>query len=155
MELTILYDDQCPLCVRVREWLRTQPAHVPVTLVAARSAEGRALIAGADHTLRPGLDLIVVADDGRVWDGTEAYLVVLWALQRYRGLAQHLAAGPMRPMANRAFHWVAANRLRLGTPRGRHGLPEEDCGSCNVTMDARPVPVRSGPPPPLPPPPIG
>lgn len=155
MELTILYDDQCPLCVRVREWLRTQPAHVPVTLVPARSDAGQALIAGADKTLRPGLDLIVVADDGRVWDGTDAYVVVLWALQRYRTMAQGLAAGPLRPVANRVFHWLAANRLRLGTPRARHGLPEDaDCTTC-LAPSRPPAAVRSATASPPPPPPFG
>jgi hypothetical protein len=74
-ELTVLYDAQCGLCRRFKDWLAAQRPGpngkggvVRLRFVAAGSADARALYPGLDHaaTLR---EVTVVADDGSVYVG--------------------------------------------------------------------------------------
>ncbi|MEU6574985.1 DCC1-like thiol-disulfide oxidoreductase family protein [Streptomyces sp. NPDC046805] len=88
--LTVLYDAQCALCAHVREWLVRQPQLVPLDLVAAGSQEARRRCPGLDH--RATLDdVTVVGDGGQVYQGTAAWIVVLWALREHRPLAHKLS----------------------------------------------------------------
>jgi len=52
----------------------------------------------------------VVADTGAVYEGDAAWLVCLWALDGYRGLAQRLSAPRLRPLARRVVAAAAAIR---------------------------------------------
>ena len=78
---TVLYDEGCELCQRCRAFLEVEPAYVELTLLAAGSDEAR-LRFGTLPWL--GQELVVVAEDGRVWAGAAAFLVCLWALRDYR-----------------------------------------------------------------------
>lgn len=85
--LTVFYDARCGLCVAVRDWLRTQRQLVPLEF---RPKSG-------------GADLVVRADSGEVWEGDTAWLVVLWALAKYRPVANRLASPALLPLARRTF----------------------------------------------------
>ena len=117
-ELTVLYDAQCSLCRRFKDWLAAQrPAPngqggvVRLRFVAAGSAHARALYPTLDHaaTLR---DVTVVADDGAVYVGDRAWIVCLWATGDHRHTAVRLASPAMRPVA-RAIVQAAAGLRRV------------------------------------------
>jgi predicted DCC family thiol-disulfide oxidoreductase YuxK len=115
-ELTVLYDAQCGLCRRFKDWLAAQrPASdgeggvVQRRFVAAGSAEARALYPTLDHaaTLR---EVTVVADDGSVYVGDRAWIVCLWAAWDWRYTAVQLSTPAMRPVARRMVQSVAGLR---------------------------------------------
>jgi predicted DCC family thiol-disulfide oxidoreductase YuxK len=132
--LTVVYDETCALCRRCREWLATEPVLVDVEFVAAGSevAEERY---GALPWL--GAELVVVAEDGRAWVGPAAFLVCLWATQRWRSWSFRLSGGLFAPMAERFFHFVSGNRRRIG---GMLASPE--CEWCD-RPGVRPKAARS------------
>ncbi|GAB2637665.1 thiol-disulfide oxidoreductase DCC family protein [Kribbella swartbergensis] len=117
-ELTVLYDAECGLCRRFKDWLAAQrPAPngqggvVRLRFVAAGSADARALYPELDHaaTLR---EVTVVADDGSVYVGDRAWIVCLWTTWEHRRTAVRLASPAMRPVA-RAMVQAAAGLRRF------------------------------------------
>jgi predicted DCC family thiol-disulfide oxidoreductase YuxK len=112
-ELVVLYDAQCGLCRRFKEWLAGQKPGlnglggvVRLGFVAAGSTEARERYPELDHlaTLR---EVTVVADDGAVYVGDRAWIVCLWATWEHRATAVRLSSPAMRPVA-RAMVQVAA-----------------------------------------------
>ena len=98
--LTVYFDGDCGLCRRVAAWLDRQPQFVAVHCVAAQSAGA----AGCPIALPDLLaQVTVVASDGAVYRGTNAWLVVLWALRDYRSWALRWAAPDRRRWAERLF----------------------------------------------------
>lgn len=110
--LSILYDDRCGICSRLRRWLEQQPVFVPLRLVPLHSP-GLSLRFPGIESFHPGEKLVVVSDDGRVWRGDSAWITLLWALCEGRELALKLASPALRPLARRIVNLVSANRLRL------------------------------------------
>ena len=107
--LYLLYDSRCELCLRLRGWVLSQPAWWPVTPIRAGSPRALEMFPG----IEPG-ELTVVADDGRYWRGDHAWLIVLFALKRYRAWARRLAHPLLLPLARQAFAAVSENRESLG-----------------------------------------
>lgn len=120
-QLTVLYDENCGFCRRASGWLRMQRQIIWLDLVPAASEQARARFPQLDHaaTLRK---ITVVADDGGVYVGDDAWLVCLWALQAWRPMAVSLSK-PGRARFLRAATGLAdrlrANSLgRENDPRG-------------------------------------
>jgi predicted DCC family thiol-disulfide oxidoreductase YuxK len=107
--LVVLYDEGCPVCRAARRWLAGRPQLVPLRFVPAGSARARALFPALDHaaTLR---DVTVVDNNGGVYAADDAWLMCLWALSGYRGLALRLASPRLRPLAGRVIAAVSALR---------------------------------------------
>jgi len=127
--LTVLYDAGCGLCRTARSWLGSRPQLVPLEFVAAGSAEARRRYPALDpaDTLA---NITVVADDGGVYVGDAAWLICLWALDGYRGLAARLARPGLRPLARRVA--TSAGSLR-GIITGSQRRYRQDCGeSCST-----------------------
>ena len=61
--LTVLYDERCPLCRKLREWLGRQATTLPIEFVAAASPEARRRFPTLDHQRTITL-LTVVARNG-------------------------------------------------------------------------------------------
>jgi predicted DCC family thiol-disulfide oxidoreductase YuxK len=91
--LTVLYDERCPLCRRLKAWLRSQPALVPIEFVPANSSEARARYPHLDHE-RTKTVLTVVATNGAVYEGERAWLACAWTLPRWQSVAEHLGSRP-------------------------------------------------------------
>lgn len=108
--LTVLYDEQCALCRRCRSWLEQQPTFVPVRFLAAGSSEARERYAELPWL---GADLVVVGDDGDAWVGPAAFLVSLWATERYRAWSFRLSGRTLAPLAEHFFHAVSKQRGRF------------------------------------------
>jgi len=106
--LYVIYDSRCGLCTEVKEWLIRQPAYVPLRLIAADSAEANALYP------RTRVDEVaVISDKGEVWLGNRAWIIVLWALRRYRAWSRRLANPMLQPFARQAYAAIAHNRIGI------------------------------------------
>jgi predicted DCC family thiol-disulfide oxidoreductase YuxK len=106
--LTVLYDPSCGLCTSAKAWILTQPSLVGLEFVDAGSRDARAA-----YREVPAGELAVVADTGEVWLGNRAWIVCLWALREYRGLAVRLTTPGLLRLARQAFSAVSRNRLAL------------------------------------------
>ncbi|NEA36478.1 DCC1-like thiol-disulfide oxidoreductase family protein [Streptomyces sp. SID13031] len=131
-ELVVLYDAQCGLCRRFKEWLagqRLAPNMVRLGFVAAGSTEARQRYPGLDHaaTLR---EVTVVADDGAVYVGDRAWIVCLWATLEHRATAVRLASPAMRPVA-RAMVQAAAGLRSRNRERDGGGYADGCDGQCD------------------------
>jgi predicted DCC family thiol-disulfide oxidoreductase YuxK len=109
MNLTVLYDANCGICRTARRWLDSRVQLVPLEFVAAGSDEARRRYPTLDHeqTLR---EITVIGDDGAVYVDDGAWLICLWALDGYRGLAARLSQPHLRPLARRVVAAAAGVR---------------------------------------------
>jgi len=96
--LRLYYDDRCGLCTSLVAWLKRQRQLVPIE--AAPKPPGQT-------------DLAVLSDDGEVWTGDSAWLIVLWALDDYREWSYRLARPELLPLARQAFQTLSKNRAEL------------------------------------------
>lgn len=94
LTVTVLYDERCPLCRRLRAWLARRPTLHPITFVAAGSPEARRRFPRLDHP-RTTRVLTVVTSDGAVYEGERAWLVCGWALPAWQPVTEGLG-GPLR-----------------------------------------------------------
>ena len=110
--LYVLFDARCELCVRCRNWLRNQPAFVPLSFIALQSAEAQQRFPGID-ALKPNEQLLVISDEGSVYRGAHAWIMCLWALENYREHAQRLAHPALLPLAKLVCELLSRNRFFL------------------------------------------
>ncbi|HEV2828883.1 MAG TPA: DCC1-like thiol-disulfide oxidoreductase family protein [Pyrinomonadaceae bacterium] len=115
--LTVLYDPNCGLCRRVREWLEEQPKLVPLLLVPVKSDEARSRFPMLDHEPTVN-DLTVISDEGAVYFGPKAWLMVLWALCRYREWSYRLASPELLPTTRRVVSLISQRRYQISRAAG-------------------------------------
>ena len=110
--LTVFYDPQCGLCSGFRKWLEAQPKRVVVSFVDFRSPEAAERFPGL---LELGADreVVVLADDGRWWQGGAAWVTCLWVTHAYRDWSYRLAAPALQPFVRKAVQLISENRLSL------------------------------------------
>jgi predicted DCC family thiol-disulfide oxidoreductase YuxK len=126
--LTVLYDADCPMCRRFREWLGDQPLLVPTDFVPAGSAQARRRFPDLDHE-QTLVDVTVVGDDGSVWTKEAAWVMCLWVTTQHRALAERLARPAWLPLARAAAHTAAG--IRSLTRTSMRGDYIDACaGSC-------------------------
>ena len=111
-EITVLFDGDCPLCVREIAMLRRlDRGSGRLGLQDIASPEFRAARYGVDHaTLMARIHGVL--PDGRLIEGMEVFRRAYAAV----GLGWLLAPTawwPLRPLADAAYRWFARNRLRL------------------------------------------
>ena len=107
--LTILFDAKCELCRRVRFWLESQPTFVPLAFVPLQAPDLEERFPGVT-ALEPARQILVVADNGDVWRGADAWIMCFWALREYREWSFRLANPILRPFARQACELVSVNR---------------------------------------------
>lgn len=112
--LTILYDASCGLCSAARRWLERQELYLPVDFVPCGTPRAEMHFPTLDHDLSRQ-EVTVVADDGAIWRGTEAWILCLWATHRFRGLSQTLAQPGQMHRARAFFEMVSRQRGRVGS----------------------------------------
>ena len=100
LALTVWFDGDCGFCQRVAAWVEAQPKFVPVRCIEAQQA--------GDHGCPLDLPSLlarvtVTASDGAVYRGSNAWIVVLWALRNYRAWSLRFATPRWRPWAERLF----------------------------------------------------
>lgn len=110
--LTIFYDARCGLCSRFRRWMLEQAAYVRLEFLPYDSAQ--ALHRCPDlPNLRADQEIVVMSDDGSLWQGAGAWVTCLWALREYREWSLRLASPAMQQIARRVVHWISSNRIGL------------------------------------------
>jgi predicted DCC family thiol-disulfide oxidoreductase YuxK len=110
--LFVLYDGECALCRKCREWLSRQPAFVELRFIPMQSPEVLRRFPGIEkHGL--GEDLLVVSDEGAVYRGPRAWIMCLYALVEYREWAERLSQPALLPLARQACMLVSWQRLRI------------------------------------------
>jgi predicted DCC family thiol-disulfide oxidoreductase YuxK len=120
LTLNVLYDPDCGLCRRSHEWLAEQPKLIEMTLVPCASDEARKRFPQLNHDLTKK-DLTVVSDDGAVYFGPKAWLMVLWALRRYREWSYRLATPELLPTTKRVVSAISQNRYHISRVAGLAG----------------------------------
>ena len=115
--LTVLYDPECGLCRRAHEWLADQSKIIELKFVACASDEARKRYPKLNHDLTTK-DLTVVDDEGGVYFGPKAWLMVLWSLARYRDWSYRLAEPELLPTTKRVVSMISQNRYQIGRVAG-------------------------------------
>ena len=110
--LHILYDAECALCWSCRRWLERQPAFVELRFLALQSPETACRFPGIER-FHPREQLLVVSDEGAVYQGAHAWVMCLWSLREYREWSQRLASPALLPWARRVCEMVSGNRLTI------------------------------------------
>jgi predicted DCC family thiol-disulfide oxidoreductase YuxK len=108
--VTIVYDADCGLCTRTKDWIGQQASFIRIRFVACGSPEAR-----RRFPQLPAGELAVVANTGEVWLGNHAWIVCLWALRGYRDFAFRLTSPLLLLMAREAFAVVSKNRSALSS----------------------------------------
>lgn len=143
-KLIVFYDADCPLCRRCRAWVRDQPAYLRVEFWPLQGLETRRMFPDL-VAYQPDQSLVVYTDEGAVYRGSGAWLIVLWALRNWREWSYRLARPELRPHVQRFWNWVSANRTtlrpgRTDNPEALHRvldpLPAPSCGvqSCHPNV---------------------
>jgi len=137
LTLTVLYDERCPLCRRLKRWLADQPTLSSITFLAADSPTARERFPELDHP-RTTQTLTVVASDGAVYEGERAWLMCAWVLPGWQPVAEHFGTGFRLRMVRVATRLVDGYRHRfaLGGGGGRGAA----CERCSIA--APPGPPR-------------
>ncbi len=110
-QLTVLYDEHCPVCVRSANWLAASRQLVPLLVVPSGSPSARESYGRLPWL---GRELVVVSDEGAVWAGPAAFLICFWALAGYRWLALLASTTLLLPISEWFFTMVSAHRGTFG-----------------------------------------
>lgn len=110
---TVFYDDACAFCVRCHRWLRAQAALVPLSFVPMRVGKANPKLFGLWATESAVDELVVLGPHGEVYQGPNAFIVCLWALDAYRELSFRLATPGLLPFARAAFRQLSKRRQDL------------------------------------------
>lgn len=123
--MTVLYDGDCPFCVRCQAWLARSPQRVPLLAIDCRSD-----LARNRYARIPGLgrELVVVDDEGRFWVGPAAFVMCLWALEGWSWLVWWMLSGPLLPLTIALFAAITVNRATLASLVGMPSCEEGHCG---------------------------
>jgi predicted DCC family thiol-disulfide oxidoreductase YuxK len=113
--LYVLFDEECSLCVSCGRWLVRQEAFIELRLIPFQSPEIARRFPGLKEWDQLDLreKLVVVSDEGAVYQGQYAWIMCLYALCEYREWAQRLAHPALLPFARRACEMVSINRLAI------------------------------------------
>jgi predicted DCC family thiol-disulfide oxidoreductase YuxK len=128
LSLTVLYDERCPLCRRLKAWLGEQATLCPVEFIAADSASAHHRFPGLDHE-RTTRVLTVVTAEGAVYEGERAWLVCGWTLPAWQPVTEHFGAGVRLRLVRVAARVVDGYRHRLIAR-------SEACERCSVAAPA-------------------
>jgi len=115
--LTVLYDPVCGLCQRAHGWLAEQPKLVEMVFVPCDSDQAHRRYPHLDHALTKK-DLTVVTDQGAVYFGPKAWVMVLWALARYREWSYRLSSPELLPTTRRVVSLITQNRYQISRAAG-------------------------------------
>lgn len=115
--LTVLYDPTCGLCRRAHEWLAQQRKLVELVFVPCKSPEARQRFPLLDHDLT-ARDLTVIGEQGAVYMGPKAWLMVLWSLVQYREWAYRLSTPELLPTTRRVVSVISQNRYQISRLAG-------------------------------------
>lgn len=110
--LYILYDAECSVCRNCSRWLQKQPAFVELKPIPLQSPQTPNRFPGIDK-LNLRKDLVVITDEGDLYQGAPAWIMCLYALKAYREWAFRLSEPELLPFARRICTLISDHRLKL------------------------------------------
>ena len=110
--LTIFYDVDCGLCGGFRRWMKTQESTVQLEFLPFNSMAAKKRLPELAR-MHPEREIVVMSDEGQVWQGAGAWVTCLWALKDWRGWAKRLASPVLLPVAGNVCQLISQNRLGL------------------------------------------
>ena len=108
--LYVLFDAECALCQRCRDWLARQPAYIRLIFIPLQSPDLSRRFPGIE-ALHPSEQLLVVNDAGAVYRGANSWIMCLYATRDYREWSQRLATPTLLPWARRVCELLSQHRL--------------------------------------------
>lgn len=115
--LTIFYDPHCGMCTTFRLWLDRQKKSVRVEFIGYATEQAEQRMPGI-RQLHADQDIVVLADDGRWWQGSAAWIVCLWTTFEYRAWSFRLATPQWQPMVKRVVHALSTRRHKISQLMG-------------------------------------
>jgi predicted DCC family thiol-disulfide oxidoreductase YuxK len=115
--LTLLYDPTCGLCRRVHGWLAEQPKLMELKMIPIKTEAARRRFPALNHELTSE-DLTVISNEGAVYFGPKAWLMVLWSLCRYRDWSYRLSSPELLPTTRRVVSMISQHRYQIGRVAG-------------------------------------
>jgi predicted DCC family thiol-disulfide oxidoreductase YuxK len=88
-KLYVLYDPNCEICRRLKDWILVQRSWIGIAVIAAGSDKVKRLFPELDQIVGND-DLAVISDDGAVYLNDRAWIMVLYAMVEYRDWATRL-----------------------------------------------------------------
>ena len=141
-KLFILYDANCQFCRRCRNWMEAQPAFLEISFVPARSAEAQCRFPGIEK-YEANNELTVISDEGGVYQGSNAFIMCLYALTDFREWSLRLSRPALLPFARQMFDFISNNRVgfskwfRASNDEQLAGalenFPQTLCGNTNMS----------------------
>jgi len=132
--LTIFYDARCGLCSRFRRWMLEQAAYVRLQFLPYDSPQALRLCPDLPR-MRADQEIVVMGDDGSLWQGSGAWVTCLWALYEYREWSLRLASPALQPIARKVVHWISTNRITLSRLLRLHSDDDIKRQITDVTCD--------------------
>lgn len=111
-KLHILYDADCAMCRQCRAFLLKQPAYFALEFVPLQTLDLESRFPGIGQ-FHPDRELIVITDEGGVYQGASAWIMCLYALPEYREWSQRLASPTLLPYAKKAVSVISSHRQAL------------------------------------------
>lgn len=108
--IVVFYDNQCIFCLRCMQWMKKQKALIPIEFYPMHDEQTKhKYIHLKKHFVR---DQFVVEDsNGGVYVDTDARIMCLYALSRYRDLSYKISEPNARRMADKFFDIISKNRM--------------------------------------------
>jgi predicted DCC family thiol-disulfide oxidoreductase YuxK len=128
--LTVVYDADCPLCRRCRQWVLAQEHLIEFRFVAAQEPWVQDWLGAL---VPVGDELVVVGGDGATWVGPDAFIACLSGLTRYRSLARRLQRPGAKTLAKQAFHLVSSGRGVASLFVPGQAAPDVECWDRSCT----------------------
>lgn len=97
-----------------------QRAYIGLQFLPYDSPQALLLCPALPH-LRADKEIVVMGDDGSLWQGAGAWVTCLWALHEFREWSLRLASPNLQPIARKVVHWISNNRISLSRLLRLHG----------------------------------
>ena len=111
-KLYVLYDPNCEICCRLKNWILVQRSWIGIAVLEAGSEKAQRLFPELERMAGKD-DLVVISDEGAVYLNDHAWIMVLYAMVDYRDWAARLTHPLLMPLARQAFAALSKNRHTL------------------------------------------
>jgi predicted DCC family thiol-disulfide oxidoreductase YuxK len=108
----LIYDSRCRMCVTAKTGLERLSGDRELRIIPYESDEAKQVLGTQHHGGRPDAAFLVAAD-GTIASGLDAFLPLLPGLWGGQLLAKLLAVPLVKPLAYRIYALVARHRYRL------------------------------------------
>ncbi|MGP0018803.1 MAG: DCC1-like thiol-disulfide oxidoreductase family protein [Candidatus Sulfotelmatobacter sp.] len=127
-KLYVLYDPECEICRRLKDWILVQRSWIGIAVLEAGSEKAKRLFPELEQIATQD-DLAVVlvrnGDEGAVYLNDHAWIMVLYAMVEYREWAARLTHPLLMPLARQAFAALSKNRHYLSSWLSTETIAEE------------------------------